>query len=102
MVELQIVILAVAGSSPVGHPGVISRRKTGCRISREMVAQRLLSKHSVINPTLHSTTSSEHSATEFWLRIFNDGALQNCGDLEKLVAGCEVIAALDDLDLLAA
>jgi hypothetical protein len=55
----------------------------------------------VINPTLRST-SVETAAEHFWLRFINDGALKDCGDLEKLVAGCEVIAALDDLDLLAA
>ena len=55
----------------------------------------------VINPTLHST-SSDSTTIDFWQRIINDGALQDCGALEKLVAGCEVIAALDDLDLLAA
>jgi hypothetical protein len=55
----------------------------------------------VINPTLRST-SFDSTTVDFWLRIINDGALQNCDALEKLVAGCEVIAALDDLDLLAA
>ena len=56
----------------------------------------------MINPTLRSTSSLESTAAAFWQRIFNDGALQNCGDLEKLVAGCEFIAALDDVELLAA
>jgi hypothetical protein len=55
----------------------------------------------VINPTLHSN-SSENTTVAFWQRILNDGALQNCDALEKLVAGCEIIAAVDDLDLLAA
>ena len=55
----------------------------------------------MINPTVTSA-SSEQTAIAFWMRIINDGALQNCNDLEKLLAGCEVIAALDDLDLLAA
>jgi len=54
----------------------------------------------VLNPTLHLTSSETTSA--FWERLLADGALQNCGALEKLVAGCEIIAALDDLDLLAA
>jgi hypothetical protein len=55
----------------------------------------------VINPTLHST-SSENTTVAFWQRILNDGALAHCDALEKLVAGCEIIAAVDDLDLLAA
>jgi hypothetical protein len=38
----------------------------------------------------------------FWQRILNDDALVDCDDLEKLVAGCEFIAALDDVELLAA
>jgi hypothetical protein len=55
----------------------------------------------VINPTLNSN-SFQTATASFWKRILNDGSLQNCGDLEKLLVGCEVIAALDDLDLLAA
>lgn len=55
----------------------------------------------MIHPTLRST-SFDTTAVDFWQRLVNDGALQHCDALEKLVAGCEVIAALDDLDLLAA
>lgn len=55
----------------------------------------------MINPTLRAS-DFETAAEHFWLRFINDGAVQDCGDLEKLVAGCELIAALDDLDLLAA
>jgi len=56
----------------------------------------------VINPNLHSASSPNKDAAAFWLRIFNDGELKNCDDLTKLVAACEVIAALDDFDLLLA
>jgi hypothetical protein len=38
----------------------------------------------------------------FWQRLVNDDALKNCSDLEKLVAGCELIAALDRVELLLA
>lgn len=55
----------------------------------------------MINPTLIST-SFDSTTADFWQRIISDGALQDCDALEKLVAGCEVIAALDDLHLLAA
>ena len=55
----------------------------------------------VINPTLHPTTF-EAVAASFWQRFINDCALQDCDALEKLVAGCELIAAVDDLELLAA
>ena len=38
----------------------------------------------------------------FWKRILNDEELRKCDNLEKLLAGCEIIAALDGRDLLAA
>ncbi len=56
----------------------------------------------MINPTHLTGTSDQNSGSNFWNRILNDGALENCADLEKLLAGCEIIAAVDDLDLLAA
>jgi hypothetical protein len=54
-----------------------------------------------MTPKLRSS-AFETAAEHFWLRFINDGALKDCDDLEKLVAGCELIATLDDLDLLAA
>jgi hypothetical protein len=51
--------------------------------------------HSTVPP--HSTDSSDN---HFWLRILRDDSLQGCAELEKILAGCEIIAALDDLDLL--
>ena len=42
------------------------------------------------------------ASPNFWQRIANDDSLVNCDSLEKLVTGCEIIAALDDLELLAA
>ena len=38
----------------------------------------------------------------FWKRILNDEELRECDNLEKLLAGCEIIAVLDGRDLLAA
>ena len=38
----------------------------------------------------------------FWKRILNDEELRDCDNLEKLLAGCEIIAVLDGRDLLAA
>jgi hypothetical protein len=38
----------------------------------------------------------------FWERLVNDEQLQDCSALEKLVAGCELIAALDQIELLLA
>ena len=39
--------------------------------------------------------------TDFWQCIFRDEQLRHCDNLEKLLAGCEIIAALDGVDLLA-
>ena len=61
----------------------------------------MLKEAFVINPTVCSSSSDTQRAA-FWQRILNDETLRNCDNLEKLVAGCEIIAALDDLDLLAA
>jgi len=41
-------------------------------------------------------------APNFWERILNDDQLRDCDDLEKLLAGCEILAILDGQDLLAA
>ena len=41
-------------------------------------------------------------APNFWERIVNDDQLEGCHALEKLLAGCEIIAALDGVDLLLA
>jgi hypothetical protein len=40
---------------------------------------------------------------DFWKRILTDELLQNCSNLEKILTGCEIIAAMDGMDgLLAA
>ncbi|MEO8439757.1 MAG: hypothetical protein ABI540_05990 [Spartobacteria bacterium] len=39
---------------------------------------------------------------KFWQRLLNEEELQQCDPLEKLLVGCEIIAALDGVDLLAA
>ncbi len=66
------------------------------------MARLLLNHRSVINPTQFTATAASNSGINFWQRISNDGALEDCAALEKLLAGCEIIAAVDDLDLLAA
>ncbi len=55
----------------------------------------------MITPTLTSPFSAP-DLVGFWDWILNDSSLQDCPALEKLLAGCEVIAAVDDLELLAA
>jgi len=57
---------------------------------------------SMLNPAALPTVNPKNGSGDFWLRLLNDQALRNCGDLEKLVIGCEIIAALDEADLLAA
>ncbi|MEN3367919.1 MAG: hypothetical protein V7609_62 [Verrucomicrobiota bacterium] len=57
----------------------------------------------MLNPAavIESTTTSVLTES-FWFRILRDEKLRNCGNLEKLLVGCELIAALDSADLLAA
>ncbi len=54
----------------------------------------------MINPiSLHTATRTGNS---FWERFLSNDDLDTCENLEKLLVGCEIIAVLDDLDLLAA
>ena len=97
MVELQIVILAVAGSSPVGHPFAFQ--------SEAMVrglAYPLLNNDRMDNLPDFSGQFENGSSPTFWERIISDDELRDRANLEKLLAGCEIIAALDRVDLLAA
>ena len=53
--------------------------------------------------TLHSNFSFESKTPtrlSFWERFVEKEELQDCEALEKLLAGCEMIAALDCVDLL--
>jgi hypothetical protein len=92
MVELQIVILAVAGSSPVGHPAAKACR-CGTAVAKD---------GSMLNPAILESANAKKIGADFWLRLFNDAELAQFDDLEKIVIGCEIIAALDTVDLLAA
>jgi hypothetical protein len=56
----------------------------------------------MINPAVVSPTQASDLPEGFWLRLFNDEALNGCDDLEKIVIGCELIAALDSVELIAA
>jgi hypothetical protein len=89
MVELQIVILAVAGSSPVGHP------------ARPRWHIRCLSSV-MLNPAVLVSSKTKIAGTNFWFQLLRNEELQNCDDLQKLVIGCEIIAAVDAVDLIAA
>ena len=98
MVELQIVILAVAGSSPVGHPVPTESRDP--RRHRPWHVRCLSA--TMLNPAIIEPARSSVISGDFWLRLLNDEQLNDCDDLEKLVIGCEIIAALDMVDLIAA
>jgi hypothetical protein len=54
----------------------------------------------MLNPA--SVVSMNVKDADFWLRLFNDEAVRRCDDLEKIVIGCELIAAVDSVELLAA
>jgi hypothetical protein len=56
----------------------------------------------LISATFIESIETKIPARNFWLRILRDEQLRNCDNLQKLLVGCEIIAALDGVDLLAA
>jgi hypothetical protein len=52
--------------------------------------------------TFTDSDETTTQATDFWRRILSDEQLRDCDDLQKLLVGCEIIAAVDSVDLLAA
>jgi hypothetical protein len=54
----------------------------------------------MLNPA--AVVSMNAKSADFWLRLLTDEALRDCDDLEKIVIGCELIAAVDAVELLAA
>ena len=60
----------------------------------------------MLNPAIVLKTKGTHAVVanfeNFWVRILRDEILNDCDDLQKLVVGCEIIAALDETDLRAA
>ena len=56
----------------------------------------------LIPTTLIESNEDGNTTADFWLRILRDEELRNCDNLKKLLVGCEIIAALDGADLLAA
>ena len=56
----------------------------------------------MLNPAVIEFSMAKAEPSDFWARLLNDEQLRDCDDLEKLVIGCEIIAALDAVDLLAA
>jgi hypothetical protein len=56
----------------------------------------------MLNPASLVSIDTKDANADFWLRFLKDEALHDCDDLEKIVIGCELIAALDSVHLLAA
>ena len=56
----------------------------------------------MLNPASVVLMNAKDASADFWLRLLNDEALRDCDELEKIVIGCEIIAALDAVELLAA
>ena len=56
----------------------------------------------LIPATFIESDETEVCASDFWIRILRDEQLRDCDNLQKLLIGCEIIAALDAVDLLAA
>lgn len=56
----------------------------------------------MLNPAVIESHPTRSAAENFWFRILTDEELGDCDDLQKLLVGCEIIAALDAVDLLAA
>ncbi|HEY4284556.1 MAG TPA: hypothetical protein VGM62_15950 [Chthoniobacterales bacterium] len=57
--------------------------------------------NSVASPANHQATS-RRIAANFWQNFLKEEQLLNCNNLEKLIAGCEVIVALDQVEELLA
>jgi hypothetical protein len=67
------------------------------------VARALLKKSAMLIPaSFIEPNETKPRCTDFWLRLFQDEELRDCDNLQKLLVGCEIIAALDGVDLLAA
>ena len=56
----------------------------------------------MLNPAILDSGKAKPIGADFWLRLFNDAEVAAYDDLEKIVIGCEIIAALDSVELLAA
>jgi len=66
------------------------------------LARALLKKRDMLNPAVIESSATRRVAEDFWFRILTDKELSDCDDLQKLLVGCEIIAALDAVELLAA
>ena len=60
----------------------------------------MLNRSGVDNRYAFADNFVYNQAPGFWQQLLTDRSLEGRGDLEKILAGCEIIAALDDLDLM--
>ena len=81
-----------------------NRQRQGIRVSRRLaLARAMLNEAGMLIPAiLIESNETKIRATDFWRCILRDEQLRHCNDLQKLLVGCEIIAALDGVDLLAA
>ncbi len=62
--------------------------------------------HPVLKPTCVNkllsapAVTDANKATGFWARLLQAPSMQDLSEFERLVTGCEIIAALDDLGAL--
>jgi hypothetical protein len=56
----------------------------------------------MLNPAVIESYAGRSVGEDFWSRLLSDKELGDCDDLQKLLIGCEIIAALDAVELLAA
>jgi hypothetical protein len=66
------------------------------------LARAVLNEKRVDHRCVLTETPVREKQPGFWEQLLVDPSFDGLTDLEKLVAGCEIIVALDDLDLLAA
>lgn len=62
----------------------------------------MLKHPDMLNPAAIDSKRPHRGGPDFWVRLLRDDELCDCGDLEKLLIGCEIIAALDAAGMLAA
>jgi len=57
-------------------------------------------KRKDVNHVHEIATVALKPVSGFWSQLLSDPSLRERSDLEKLLTGCEIIAALDDLEML--
>ena len=91
MVESQIVVLVVAGSSPVGHPPIHFRLGRGLRseqqLARGLLARLRLRLDMSSRIAFREKSEPRRRSITPWLQIGADENLPRCHGLKKLLAG---------------